>query len=667
MVRDTGVEPVSKVWKTFILTAIRIPHKTLFKTGLLYQIISVIIEIKEREFMLKKIRHFFKEYRHLGIVIIAVMVAIGLIIAGQNKYANLVLGLTAGISAIPLVWDMIQDLRDGKYGVDILAATAIISSVLLKEYWAGMIIVLMLTGGEALEDYAESRAKTELDALLSRAPKKAHILKGRKVIEVLASAVQKGDKLIIKPGELIPVDAVVLEGEASLDESSLTGESLPVEKRVGDELLSGSVNLDGSLTVKALRVASESQYEQIIKLVKSAASSQSPFVRLADKYSIPFTILAFIIAGTVWAISGDAIRFLEVIVVATPCPLLLGAPIALISGMSRAAKHGIIIKTGSAMEKLAQVKTVAFDKTGTLTIGKPVVNTLETFNSFSSGDVLLAAASIETHSNHILAQAIVKSATDKKIKLSKASSVKEHAGFGLSGQVNRQPILVGKANLLAENNIDIPVKYQNAKTTASFIAINGELAGMITFTDELRAESKSTLQRLKVAGIKHILMVTGDNKTSASAIAKQVGVTDIRADCLPADKLRAIEAIKDRPVAFVGDGVNDAPVLTASDVGIALGARGSAAASESADVVIMLDDLSRVASAVEIAKYTFFIAKQSILVGIFISIGLMLIFATGRFKPIYGAALQEVVDVIVIFNALRAHGSWKKKQAILPS
>ncbi len=612
---------------------------------------------------MKKITHFLNEYRHLSLVILAILVGGVLAIIGQNTLANWVLGATAILSAIPLVWDMIQDVRSGRYGIDILAATAIITSVLLGEFWAGMVIVLMLTGGEALEDYAEKRAKTELDSLLSKAPKKARILRGRKTIDVLASEVKKGDKLLIRPGELIPVDAVIIEGETNVDESSLTGESLPVEKTTGDDLLSGSVNLDGVITAKALRVAAESQYEQIIKLVKSAASSQSPFVRLADRYSIPFTILAYIIAGTVWVISGDPIRFLQVIIVATPCPLLLAAPIALISGMSRAAKHGIIIKTGSALEKLAQVKTVALDKTGTLTIGRPSVDKITAFGKFTKNDVLQAAASVEQHSNHILAQAIVTSAKRSNISLRRSGSIKEHSGFGLSGQVDRKRVFVGKNSLLADNDIDIPKKYlKNSATTTSFVAIDGQAAGMISFADELRQESKSTLKRLKAAGIKHFLMVTGDNESSARAIAEQIGITDVRADALPADKLLAVEAVENRPVAFIGDGVNDAPVLTAADVGVALGARGSAAASESADVVIMLDDLSRVASAVEIAKYTFYIAKQSILVGIFISIGLMLVFATGKFAPIYGAGLQEVVDVIVIFNALRAHGSWTKHQ-----
>lgn len=613
---------------------------------------------------MKKITHFFTEYRQLGLVIIAIIIGAVLDITKHHTAAHWVLGITAAISVIPLLWGMVQDIRDGKYGVDILAATAIIASVALGEYWAGMVIVLMLTGGEALEDYAEHRAKTEVDSLLSRAPKQAHLLKGGKTIDILASKVQIGDKLIIKPGELIPVDAVITDGQTNLDESSLTGESLPVDKKVGDEIMSGAVNLDGVITVKTLRPAADSQYEQIVKLVQSAAGNQSPFVRLADRYSIPFTIVAYIIAVSVWVASGQAIRFLEVIVVATPCPLLLGAPIALISGMSRAARHGIIVKTGSSMEKLAAIKTVGFDKTGTLTVGKPVVGKVDVFNGFKKDDVLAAAAGLERNSNHILAQAIVDAATKYKVKIPKVKSLREEAGFGLRGLVNRKEVLVGKTAMLQAANIDIPKAYLTMAATTAFVAIDGQLAGVIEFTDELRPEAQSTLARLKAAGIQHILMVTGDNQASANAIAKKIGLTDVQSDCLPADKLTAVENITHRPVAFVGDGVNDAPVLTAADVGIALGARGSAAASESADVVIMLDDLSRVATAIDVAKRTFFIAKQSILIGIFISLGLMLVFATGKFKPVYGAALQEVVDVAVIFNALRAHGPFGKKDTI---
>jgi heavy metal translocating P-type ATPase len=612
--------------------------------------------------MRKHLRQFVREYRQLGLVILALIIGGGLDLSGRDNYSHIILGATALLSAIPLATGMVEDLRSGKYGVDILALTAIVSSVLLGQYWAGMIIVLMLTGGKALEDYAEARAKTELSSLLKRKPKQAHLLKAGKTRDVAISQIQVGDKVVIYPGEVIPVDGAVIEGSSSLDESSLTGEAIPVDKTPGDTVMSGAVNVEGALTVKATHTAADSQYEQIIKLVKSAASAQSPFVRLADRYSIPFTALAFLIAGGVWIVSGDPIRFLEVIVVATPCPLLLGAPIALISGMSRSAKHGIIVKTGSTLEKLAEIETIAFDKTGTLTRGLPVVQHVATYHSFRAHDIVAAAAALEQTSTHILAQAIINYASKTRLKVSKAKQVKEYAGLGLSGRLQGKSVLVGRFQLLQDHTVTLPASFSSKaiKQTATYVAIDGKLAGIISFADEVRPEAKTMLARLKRLGIKHTLMVTGDNAATAQAIAKQLGIEEVKAECLPADKIRAIEAVTHKPVAFVGDGVNDAPVLTASDVGIALGARGSTAASESADVVIMLDDVSKVADSLEIARRTFFIAKQSILMGIFISLGLMVVFASGRFKAVHGAALQEVVDVAVIINALRAHTDGKR-------
>jgi len=614
----------------------------------------------------KKLIAFFKEYKQLGLVIISVLVALPLDLGGYHQAAHIILGFSALANTVPLVWDMINDLRSGIYGVDILAATAIIASVILGEYWAGMIIVLMLTGGESLEDYAQHRAQSELTALLERAPTKAHVLKGRRTVDVRVSEVRVSDKLAIRPGEVVPVDAIITEGTASFDESSITGESLPVVKKVGDEILSGSVNLDGALTVRTLHIAKDSQYEQIIKLVRSAQASKAPFVRLADRYSIPFTIIAFAIGLSAWGLSGQAIRFLEVLVVATPCPLILAAPIALISGMSRSAKQGIIVKTGSALERLAAAKTVAFDKTGTLTKGQPVVDKVTTYGSFTTETVLGLAAALEQNSNHVLALAIVERAKQDKIKFAKAKKVQETAGNGLNAHVQGKQVLVGRFSLMKDSDVTLPKRFslKAVSQTAAYVAIDGTLAGVITFIDELRPESKETLALLKKLGIRNFLMVTGDNATTAALIGKQLGINDVRAEALPADKLRAIEELTERPVVFVGDGVNDSPVLAASDVGIALGARGSTAASESADVVVMLDRIDRVATAISIAKRTFFIARQSILIGIAISIGLMLIFSTGHFRPVYGAVIQEVVDVIVIFNALRAHGSWQRATPI---
>lgn len=606
---------------------------------------------------MKKAIQFVRNYYLFVIAFVALIAGLVLQFTGNATLAHWILSIAALIEVLPLLWGMWEDLQSGHYGIDILAATAIVTAVIMKQYWAAIVVVIMLTGGEALEDFAENRAKTELDALLSKAPKKAHVIRKNQTVDVPIAQVKVGDKLIIKPGEVVPVDAVILEGSANFDEASLTGESLPQPKDIDSELLSGSVNIDGAVTVQALRAAADSQYEQIIKLVRAASSSQAPFVRLADRYSVPFTAVAFVIAIGAWIFSGESIRFLEVLVVATPCPLILAAPIAVISGMSRAAKHGIIIKTGGALERLAEAETIGFDKTGTLTEGKLVVDSVKTFGSYKKSEVLGLAAALEQSSTHVLAQAIVTAATTEKTKIPKAKNIKEESGKGLMATIGGKQVLVGRQTYLLEQGVKLPGKRSgyDLQNTATSVAVDGQLVGIINFRDEIRPESKRTLKALRSLGIEHILMVTGDNQSTAKAIAKKLGITEVKAEALPADKLRAIEEIKNRPVAFVGDGVNDAPVLTAADVGIALGARGETAASESADMVIMLDDVSRVARVLDVAKRTFSIARQSILVGIALSIALMIIFSTGHFQPLYGAILQEGVDVVVIFNALRAH------------
>lgn len=607
---------------------------------------------------IKRVVRFFRDYRLFSLALVAVIAALVLqLIAKKPVYADWLLGIVAIIEVLPLGWDMWRTVQSGRYGIDILAATAIVTSVILGQYWAGMVVVLMLTGGESLEDYAEHRARAELDALLRHAPQMAHVIRKGKTLDVAVSELRPGDKVLIKPGELVPVDAVITEGTASFDESSLTGESLPQTKQINDLLLSGSINLDGAVTAKATASAEDSQYQQIIKLVRGAAAGQAPFVRLADRYSLPFTMVAYAVAGTVWILSGHAIRFLEVIIVATPCPLLLAAPIALISGMARASRYGIIVKTGRALEQLAEAKSIAFDKTGTLTHGTLVVEEIKPFNGFDREKILRLAASLEQSSNHVVARAIVDAAKAEGIKLDKAKHVVEISGRGLKAVLRADEVLVGRFSLMEEHGIKPPTRFSpdSVNQTAVYVSVSGKLAGVITFKDEVRMDAKSTLERLRALGISELFMVTGDNPATAKAIAKQLGLSDVHAEMLPADKLRVLEETRHRPLVFVGDGVNDAPALTAADVGIALGARGSTAASESADMVIMLDDISRVAAAYAIAKRTFQIARQSILAGIGLSIALMAVFATGKFPPLAGAILQEVVDVVVIFNALRAH------------
>ncbi len=605
--------------------------------------------------LIKKFLRLIKEYKLLALAFLALFAGAVLYFSGLKTASYWVMGTVAVIESLPMIKSMWEDLRTGIYGIDLLALTAIIASVLLRQDFAAIIVVVMLTGGETLEDYAEKRAHSELDALLKNSPQKAHVIKGRKTMDVTVDTINIGDKIIIKPGEIVPVDAVIIEGTSSFNEASLTGESLPVEHSVGEQILSGSLNSDFLITAKAIHTARDSQYQQIIKLVESAAASQAPFVRLADRYSIPFTIAAYIIAIGVWVFSHQAIRFLEVIIVATPCPLILAAPIALMSGMSRSSKYGIIVKTGSALEKLAEAETFVFDKTGTLTTGNLALESITAFNPHTEAEVLALAASLEQNSTHVIAQAIVNSAATKQMKLMKVKNIKESPGLGLIANFKGDRLLLGRSDFIAQHNVDMSqAKTANNSKTSVFIAINDSLVGIIYLSDALRPETKQTISLLRKMGIKNTVMITGDNQAVAERVAQEIGIKTVYAETLPGEKLHALEEIKNRPVAFVGDGVNDAPVLTGADIGIALGARGSTAASESANLVIMPDDLSRVAVALEIAKKTFSIARQSILIGISMSLVLMLIFATGKFLPIYGAVLQELVDVVVIFNALRA-------------
>lgn len=606
---------------------------------------------------MKKLSRFLREYKLFSLTVVAIAVGLALQLMGLGTAAQWLLSIVAIITALPLLWEMFEDVRSGRYGIDILAITAIVAAVILGEYWAAIVVSLMLTGGESLEDYAQRRARSELDALLKNAPQTAQVIRKGKTLKVKVSELHVGDKILINAGDAVPADAVVIEGTANFDESSLTGESLPQAKQTGDQLLSGSINQDGSIQAKVTASAEDSQYQQIVKLVKSAANSQAPFVRLAERYSVPFTILAFSIAGGMWVLTGEPIRFLQVIIVATPCPLLLAAPIALISGMSRASNYGIIVKTGAAMERMAEAKSIAFDKTGTLTRGEFEVTGVVAAAGHTKEEVLRLAASLEQGSNHVIGKAIVAAAVDKKVKLTKAKHIKETAGKGLLTSVKGQEVVVGRLAFLEERGIGKPANLKvdtTAKTTV-YVATDGEMIGALSLSDELREEAKSTIARLRDMGLKKVLLITGDNNSAAKHVAKQLGLDEVHAEALPVDKLGVLDQTKDRPLIFVGDGVNDAPILTAADVGVALGAKGSTAASESADMVIMVDSVGRVATAYEIAKRTFSIARQSILIGIALSVGLMILFATGKFSPLTGAILQEVVDVFVIFNALRAH------------
>ena len=562
---------------------------------------------------------------------------------------------------------MVRDILRGHWGLDILAVTAIVATVLVGEYVAALLVVLMLTGGEALEDYANRRAKRELDALLTRAPQLAHRIEGDEIVEVRADEVRPGDVLLVRPSEIVPVDAALRSDEAAFDESSITGESVPVEKGAGDAVLSGSVNGQAAVEVVATATAADSQYQQIVALVTEAAASKAPVVRLADRYAVPFTVFSLALAGIAWWVSGDPVRFAEVLVLATPCPLLIAAPVAFIGGMSRAARNGVIVKGGGVLEQLSAARTAVFDKTGTLTYGTPTLAAIRPENGFGEDELLAAVASAEQYSSHVLATSMIAAAHDRGLHLDEAEWAREAATNGVQARVGGREVVVGKFRFVAEHAPDAARTPIAPGELAVYVAIDGRFAGALLASDRLRDDARATLERLDELGVHQTMMLTGDAQATADHVAAELGITRVRADCLPADKVQEVAGIAERPVIMVGDGVNDAPVLAAADVGIAMGAKGATAASESASAVILVDDISRTAKAVEIGRDTVRIALQSIWLGIIVSVGLMIVAAFGVIPATVGALLQEVVDLATILAALRAIGGRLDAKAAAPA
>ena len=581
------------------------------------------------------------------IAIIAIILDFGF---KQPTLTRLLVTVTGAILAISMFIEMIKTLRSGRFGVDLLAIIAIASTLIVGQYWASLIIVVMLVGGESLEDYAAHRASRELHKLLENSPTFAHKKVGDSYEDTPIDDIDIDDVLLVKASEVVPIDGVVLEGDSWFDESSLTGESEPVTKAIGDEVLSGSINGETAVLIRASKKASDSQYQKIVQLVKESEATPAQFVRLADRYAVPFTIVSLLIAGAAWLISGDMTRFAEVLVVASPCPLILAAPIAFVSGMSRSSRNGLLVKNGTTIEKLSLAKTVAFDKTGTLTTGILQVKSIgpETA-THSEDDLLQIAASLEIGSNHILAKSLVKRAAEKDLALLEVTDLRESTGLGLSGVIQTKTYRIGRANFANAEDAKV-------NGTAVFISEDEVFIGKILFEDKIRPESQHVIERLKAQDVQHILMLTGDNQKTAELVAGELGITEMHAGLMPSEKIGILKELPEthRPMVMVGDGVNDAPALALSDVGIALGASGSTVASESADVVVLRNDLNLVPESIKISRETMKVAKEAVLIGIFISIALMLIASTGVLPAIIGALLQEVIDTVSILYALKA-------------
>ncbi|WP_307437574.1 heavy metal translocating P-type ATPase [Labrys monachus] len=581
--------------------------------------------------------------------------------AGQaGLAASIWVAGTAVVLAI-LVVDIVVSLRRGEFGLDLIAALAMAGALLFGEHLAGIIVALMFTGGEALEGFAQRRARREMTALLSRMPRTAARYAQGGLQEVALAELVPGDRVLVRRGEVVPVDGTVGAGVAVLDESALTGEALPVRRRVGEPVMSGVTNAGDAFDLRAESAAADSTYAGIIRLVEAAQEAKAPMARLADRFALLFLALTLAIAGGAWAWSGEAVRALAVIVVATPCPLILAVPVAIISGISRCAKRGVIVKGGGALERLAGVRTVLLDKTGTVTDGRARLIDMRVRDDLDPTEFLRLAASLDQGSPHVVARALVAAARERGLALDTPTDVREVAGSGVAGRVGEREVLVGGWDFVSAQAASSPFSREigawirREGTVAVVVAVDGTIAGALLLADQVRPEAGTVLRHLRDAGVRRIVLVTGDRADLAAGVAAFLGVDDVRSEMKPQDKTMAVEAERaNGPVLMVGDGVNDAPALAAADIGVAMGARGAAASSEAADVVILVDRLDRLVSAMRIARRSRAIALQSVYAGMGLSLLGMVAAAFGYLTPVEGALLQEAIDVAVILNALRA-------------
>jgi len=562
---------------------------------------------------------------------------------------------------IVLLFAIVRDLLAGRMGVDAIALVSMSGALALGEMLAAIVVAIMYSGGNLLEDFAVARAERDLRSLVDRAPRTAHRRRASAVEDLPIERIAVGDRILVRAGEVIPVDGIVISNTALIDEAELTGEAMPVARQAGEAVRSGTLNAGDSFDMHASSSASESTYAGIVRMVSAAQTAKAPFIRMADRYALILLPVTLAVAGGAWFFSGDAIRALAVLVAATPCPLILAAPVAFIAGVAQAAKRGILVKGGGPLEALARVHTVMFDKTGTLTVGGARLVAIEVAPGQKADDVLRIAASLEQSSHHGLAATIVEAATAKELKLTIPQHVHEVLGSGLEGVVDRRLVRAGSHQMVYGSRKPEPWAVRALRRAAwrsalsVFVAVDGQAIGAILLADELRRETPHAVQSLRGAGASRIVMVTGDRADAADTIGAALDLDAVLANREPADKVDAVVSERRlHPTIMVGDGINDAAALAAADVGIAMGARGASASSEAADVVILVDRLDRVSDAVAIARRTRSIAWQSIVAGLTLS-GVAVAFAAiGRLPPVAAALTQEAIDVAVILNALRA-------------
>ncbi len=603
--------------------------------------------------------------RVLAILAFTAIVAGGVLwLVDQPDWADMVWGVGAAIVLVPLTIDTVRSLLKGDIGVDAIALVAITGALILGEQLAGAIVALMMSGGAALEAWAAGRARRELRLLVERAPRIAHRHGSDGVEEVAVEQLMPGDLVVVRAGEVVPADAVIEGSDAVVDQSALTGEPLPVTVAHGGEVRSGTTNAGNVFEARVTRPAAESAYASVVRLVRTAESDRAPFTRLADRYAAVFLPFTLALAGLAWAASGDPVRGLAVMVVATPCPLILAAPIAFVGGLSRAARAGVIVKGAGVLERLGSASAVLLDKTGTVTSGDPEVERVVLLGALSEAETLRLAASLDQLSAHVLAESLVRETADRDIVLLTPTDVEEEPGRGIAGQVDGRRVAVGSSGWLEGHGYD-GVRAEaralddgyGAGRAKVLVGVDGALEGVIVMADHLRPGAERIAPELRDAGVEHVALVSGDRVEVAREVAAMLGIDEIYAEQDPEGKLRVVDDVRNRfggTVVMVGDGINDAPALALADVGIAMAGKGATVSSETADVVVVVDRADRIPLAVRVGRRSLRIARQSVVAGLALSVGAMGIAAFGYLPPVSGALFQEVIDVAVILNALRA-------------
>ena len=558
-----------------------------------------------------------------------------------------------------LLVEIVASLRRGDVGLDIVAALSMSGALLFGEHLAAVVVALMYAGGQYLESFAERRAAREMTALLGRVPRTAVRYRDGRLEEVGLEIIAPDDRLLIRQGDVVPVDGVVARGTAVLDQAALTGEALPVRKEHGEPVMSGVTNAGDAFDLVATHRAAESTYAGIIRLIEAAQASKAPMARLADRFAVAFLALTVALAGGAWLWSGDPIRALAVLVVATPCPLILAVPVAIVSGVSRAAKAGVLVKGGKALEALARVRVLVIDKTGTLTHGEARLTTIQPMPGFVSERLLQLAASLDQASKHVIARALVREAQSRDLPLPLPANVVEVPGEGLEGSVDGLNLVVGGVRYVSQQAPGTVETLAGSQypvgSVVVAVAVDGKLAGLLVLADHLRTEAAQVIERLRRLGMDRIVLASGDRKDVAEAVTVGLHLDGVHTDLTPDRKIAIVQDEKRHgPVMMIGDGVNDAPALAAADLGVAMGARGAAASAEAADVVLLVDELDKVPGAIGVARRSRRIALQSVYAGIGLSVLGMLTAGFGYLTPVQGALIQEAIDVAVILNALRA-------------